>query len=108
MYPNLYPKTTVFHFSTSVTDKDILLLQVDTALDGGDSEMFKQLTNELKEIIQADILSSFSLRERTCYILHEGQKMSMAKIADELGISKGTVQGYIEKARKKVRKSRFE
>lgn len=60
------------------------------------------MTREEK-IILADILASFSLRERQCYILHEGQKMSMAMIADELGISKGTVQGYIEKARKKVR-----
>lgn len=56
-----------------------------------------------EKVILADILSSFSLRERTCYILHVGQKMSMSAIADELGLSKGTVQGYIEKARKKVK-----
>lgn len=55
-----------------------------------------------EKVILADILSSFSLRERTCYILHEGQKMSMAKIADELGITKRSVQQYIERARKKV------
>lgn len=60
------------------------------------------MTREEK-VIMADILASFSLRERQCYILHEAQKMSMSAIADELGISKGTVQGYIEKARKKVR-----
>lgn len=30
--------------------------------------------------------------------------MSMAKIAEELGISKGTVQGYIEKRGKRLRK----
>lgn len=60
------------------------------------------MTREEK-VILADILSSFSLRERQCYILHEAQKMSMSAIADELGLSKGTVQGYIEKARKKVR-----
>ena len=59
------------------------------------------MTREEK-IILGDILSSFSLRERTCYILHEGQKMSMAKIADELGITKRSVQQYIERARKKV------
>jgi positive control factor len=50
------------------------------------------MTREEK-VIMADILASFSLREQTCHILHEGQKMSMAKIAVELGISKGTVQG---------------
>lgn len=60
-----------------------------------------------EKIILGDILSSFSLRERQCYILHEGQKMSMSKIANELGIKKRTVQQYIERARAKV-KSRIE
>lgn len=54
------------------------------------------MTREEK-IILADILSSFTSRERQCYILHVGQKMSLRKIADELGISKGTVQGYINR-----------
>lgn len=33
---------------TGVTDKDMLLLQIDMALDAGDMEMFMWLTNELK------------------------------------------------------------
>ncbi|QNK86454.1 IDEAL domain-containing protein [Sporosarcina sp. resist] len=33
---------------TDVTDKDMLLLQIDIALDTGDMEMFMRLTNELK------------------------------------------------------------
>ena len=33
---------------TDVTDKDMLLLQIDMALDAGDMEMFMQLTDELK------------------------------------------------------------
>lgn len=41
------------------------------------------MTREEK-LILGDILSSFSLRERQCYLLHEAQRMSMAKIADEL------------------------
>ncbi|MEH7236769.1 sigma factor-like helix-turn-helix DNA-binding protein [Bacillus sp. JJ1562] len=49
-----------------------------------------------------NILSSFSLRERQCYILHTAQGMSMQEIADELGLKKRTVQQYIERARKKV------
>ncbi|MEH7223871.1 sigma-70 family RNA polymerase sigma factor [Bacillus sp. JJ1566] len=49
-----------------------------------------------------NILSSFSLRERQCYILHAAQGMSMQEIADELGLKKRTVQQYIERARKKV------
>lgn len=59
------------------------------------------MTREEK-MIMADILASFSLRERQCYILHEGQKMSMSKIADELEITKRSVQQYVERARKKV------
>lgn len=59
------------------------------------------MTKEEK-IILGDILSSFSLRERQCYILHEGQKMSMSKIAETLGVSKSAVQYYIRMARKKV------
>ena len=55
-----------------------------------------------EKVISADILASFSLRERQCYILHVAQGMSRGAIGDELGVSKGTVQGYIEKARKKV------
>ena len=49
-----------------------------------------------------NILSSFSLRERQCYILHAAQGMSMQEIADELDLKKRTVQQYIERARKKV------
>ncbi|KAA0944095.1 IDEAL domain-containing protein [Sporosarcina sp. ANT_H38] len=33
---------------TDVTDKDMLLLQIDMALDAGDMDMFKKLTDELK------------------------------------------------------------
>lgn len=60
------------------------------------------MTKEEK-IIMADILASFSLRERQCFILHVGQKMSMGEIADEIGVSKSTVQIYINRAKKKVK-----
>lgn len=55
-----------------------------------------------ERLILADIFASMSHRERQCYVLHEGQGMSMGKIADEVGLSKGTVQRYIERAREKV------
>lgn len=61
------------------------------------------MTREEK-IILADILSSFSLRERQCYILHMAQGMSWSEIADELGVSKSTVQTHITRARSKVEK----
>lgn len=33
---------------TDVTDEDMLLLQIDMALDSGDMELFMRLTDELK------------------------------------------------------------
>lgn len=59
------------------------------------------MTKEEK-IIMADILSSFSLRERQCYLLHTAQGRTWSSIAEELGISKSTVQQSINRARKKV------
>jgi RNA polymerase sigma-70 factor (ECF subfamily) len=69
-------------------------------LEEGPKQLF--MTAEEK-IILADIFASLSLRERQCYILHEGQKISMGKIAEELRLSKGSVQYYIQQARKKVK-----
>ncbi|PIC81045.1 RNA polymerase subunit sigma-70 [Sporosarcina sp. P18a] len=59
------------------------------------------MTREEK-IILADILSSFSLRERQCYLLHKGQKKSMSDIAEGLGVSKSMVQQSIRRAKKKI------
>ena len=56
-----------------------------------------------ERLILADIFASMSHRERQCYVLHEGQNMSMGRIADEIGLKKRTVQQYIERARQKVR-----
>ncbi|MEK3890236.1 sigma-70 family RNA polymerase sigma factor [Bacillus sp. FSL K6-3431] len=59
------------------------------------------MTSEEK-IILSDIFASFSLRERQCYVLHAAQGMSWTEIADELGVSKSTVQTHITRARNKV------
>jgi len=59
------------------------------------------MTREEK-LIMADILASFSLRERQCYILHVAQGLSWSKIANELGVSKSMVQQSICRARKKI------
>ncbi|MCM3739221.1 sigma-70 family RNA polymerase sigma factor [Oceanobacillus luteolus] len=48
------------------------------------------------------VIHSFSDRERQCYIMYEAEGLSMQQIADRLGISKGTVQMYIKRAREKV------
>lgn len=58
--------------------------------------------NEKEKKILLDIFSSFSFRERQCYILHVAQGMSMSQIAEMLSIQKRTVQQYIERARMKV------
>ena len=69
-----------------------------------ENEEEKQLymTKEEK-IILADILSSFSLRERQCYILHVAQGKSMNAIGIELGVSKSMVQQSIRRAKKKIK-----
>lgn len=56
-----------------------------------------------ERLILADILATMSHRERQCYVLHEGQGMSMGRIAEEIGLKKRTVQQYIERARAKVK-----
>ena len=68
-----------------------------------ENEEEKQLymTKEEK-IILADILASFSLRERQCYILHVAQGKSMSAIGIELGVSKSMVQQSIRRAKEKV------
>lgn len=49
-------------------------------------------------------LSVLSGRERECFELHHGMCYSYAEIATFLCVKKGTVQGYVESARKKLKK----
>lgn len=51
----------------------------------------------------AKIYSMWSHRERFCYIAHTVEQKSFQQIADELKVSKGTVQSYIQRARSKVK-----
>lgn len=55
---------------------------------------------ERQALIQ--LFKNLSDRERQCYVMYEAEQLSMGKIADYLGISKGTVQMYIKRARAKV------
>lgn len=65
----------------------------------------KQLYMTAEEkIILADIFASLSLRERQCYILHKAAQLSMSEVAEELGLSKWTARGYIDRAKKKIEK----
>lgn len=49
-----------------------------------------------------DALSRLSERERDCYTMAHGECISFQDIADMLGISKGSVEEYIERAQKKI------
>lgn len=60
------------------------------------------LDNEEKELV-ADILLILSARERQCYLLHYVNQLSFEEISDELKLSKGTVQSYVERARAKIK-----
>ncbi len=48
------------------------------------------------------LFKNFSNRERQCYLMYEAEQLSMGKIAEKIGISKGAVQMYIRRARSKV------
>lgn len=50
-----------------------------------------------------NLFKRFSNRERQCFIMYEAEQLSMQQIADKLGISKSTVQSYINRAREKVK-----
>ena len=57
--------------------------------------------NDQRRIL-LQLFRNFSERERECYILYEAEQLSMQKIADRLGVSKGTVQNYLKRAKEKV------
>ncbi|MGE7623586.1 sigma factor-like helix-turn-helix DNA-binding protein [Viridibacillus sp. NPDC096237] len=66
-----------------------------------DSKQLFMTTEEKKAL--AKIFATWSHKERVCYIAHEVEKKSFQKIADELKVSKGTVQTHINRARNKVK-----
>lgn len=47
-------------------------------------------------------LSNLSKRERECYLLHHVGLMPFQAIANKLGVSKGSVNTYIRRAREKL------
>ncbi|WP_153465082.1 sigma-70 family RNA polymerase sigma factor [Sediminibacillus terrae] len=63
-----------------------------------------ELTEETKKRL-VDVLLEFSNRERECYLMHMAQGFSYQQIADLLSISRRTVQQYVERAKKKLKKS---
>jgi len=49
-----------------------------------------------------DCVAVMTERELTCWLLHMAHGLTFAEIGDRLGLSRRTVQQYVERARKKV------
>src|SRR5690625_680445 len=60
-----------------------------------------EITDDQKNTL-VEIFKVLSDRERECFLLHIGQGWSMQEIADELNISKSTVQTHVERAKEKI------
>lgn len=52
-----------------------------------------------------EALSILTEKQRECFVMAYGEGMSLSEIAELVGIKKGTVQGYIKDAKKKLRVS---
>jgi len=65
----------------------------------------KELTENQKQAL-FNILMHLSHRERQCYLLHYAEGWSMQDIADELGVTKSSVQKFIERAREKIERNK--
>lgn|SRR5690625_2631777 len=63
------------------------------------------LTEEEKKTL-FDMLIDLSHRERQCYLLHFAQGMSMQEVANELGITKSSVQKFINRAKSKIERKK--
>lgn len=61
----------------------------------------RKLTEKEKKVVY-EVLLLLSHRERQCYLLHMAQGWTMQEIADELKITKSSVQKYVERAKKKI------
>lgn len=68
-------------------------------LTGGRKELHMQ---DKQEDLIADLMARLSSREKECFTLHVIHKKSMQKVSDKLGISKSTVQEYINRVRSKI------
>ena len=62
----------------------------------------EELTNEEKKKL-VDMLWKLSERERQCFVLNKAYGMSYGEIADEIKLSRSTVQQYVERARSKIK-----
>lgn len=59
------------------------------------------LTEEGRQRLM-DCIAVMTERELTCWLLHMAHGLTFAEIGGRLGVSKATVQSYVERARRKV------
>lgn len=57
---------------------------------------------EAERLRLVDALLSLSDRERTCFLLHMAQGLTLQEISDKLRLSKNTVRDYVDRAKKKI------
>ncbi|WP_010278854.1 sigma-70 family RNA polymerase sigma factor [Paenibacillus senegalensis] len=63
---------------------------------------YNSVTPEQQARIKA-ALSHLSDRERDCYIMHHGEGLPYSQIAELLGVRKGSVSTFMNRARKKLK-----
>jgi RNA polymerase sigma-70 factor (ECF subfamily) len=63
-----------------------------------------QEITEAERLRLVDALLSLSDRERTCFLLHMAQGLTLQEISDKLELSKNTVRMYVDRAKVKVSK----
>ncbi|MNC60468.1 putative RNA polymerase sigma factor FecI [compost metagenome] len=56
-------------------------------------------TERLKMV---EALLALSDRERTCFLLHMAQGLTLQEISHKLGVSKRSVQQYVDRAKEKI------
>jgi len=64
----------------------------------------KTLDQEEKHAL-IKMLAELSHRERQCFLLHQANGLSYSEVQRELGIGRSTVQKYVERAKKKIKKN---
>ncbi|MNW11288.1 positive control sigma-like factor [compost metagenome] len=58
---------------------------------------------EAERLKLVDALLSLSDRERTCFLLHMAQGLTLLEISGKLNLSKNTVRMYVDRAKGKIK-----
>jgi RNA polymerase sigma factor (sigma-70 family) len=62
-----------------------------------------QQIGETERLKLVDALLALSDRERTCFLLHMAQGLTLQEISSKLGVSRATVQDYVNRAKGKIK-----